>query len=158
MPKHPVIRAATAALVTAAGLAAQWGPVTTPNTPSARSGAMMAFDVQQNRMLMFGGNATNELWSFANGTWTQLAPAVTPGPRHRSAMAADSIAGSIVLYGGIDASGGQSQLALDDTWTWTGSNWQQQTPVTTPGGRARHAMVYDLVRQVTVLFGGRLNL
>ncbi len=153
-----VIRAALAALATTAAAAAQWGPVTTPTTPAARQGAMMAFDVQQDRMLMFGGNAGNELWSFANGTWTQLQPAISPSPRQRAAMAASPITGEILLYGGIDASGGQSQFAADDTWAWNGTGWQLQSPVNTPGGRARHTMAYDLGRQVTVLFGGRYNL
>ncbi len=149
-----VIRAALAALATVAAAAAQWGPVVTPTAPSARSGAMMAFDVLGNRMLMFGGNASNELWSFANGTWSQLSPANSPGPRARSAMAPNQITGEILLYGGID-SGSTSSAAADDTWVWNGTDWQQVVPPTSPGGRARHAMTYDLGRQVSVLYGGR---
>lgn len=158
MNSNSVLRAALAALATTTAVAAQWGPVTTPTTPSARQGAMMAFDVLQDRMLMFGGNAGNELWSFANGTWTQLQPTVSPSPRQRSAMAANSITGEILLYGGIDASGSPSPFAADDTWAWNGTAWQQQAPTSTPLGRARHMMAYDLGRQVTVLYGGRFNL
>lgn len=158
MATRSLMRTLFAALATTAVVAAQWGPKSTTGSPTARSGAMMAFDVLQNRMLLFGGNWGNELWSFANGSWTQLTPSIAPGPRARSAMAANPLSGEIVLYGGIDGSGVQTPFAADDTWAWDGTNWQQRTPMHTPGGRARHMMVYDLARQVTVLFGGRYNL
>jgi len=142
----------------AAPALAQWGPLTTPNTPAARSLAMMAFDVLQNRMLMFGGNAGNELWSFANGTWTLLQPTMSPTARNRSAMATNAISGGILLYGGIAAGGAPTPLAADDTWAWNGTTWTQLAPANSPGGLARHMMVYDLGRQVTVVYGGRNNL
>lgn len=141
----------------AAPAAAQWGPVTTPTSPTARSGAMMAFDVLQSRMLMFGGNASNELWSFANDTWTLLTPATSPTARHRSAMATNALSGEILLYGGIE-SGTSSQFSAGDTWAWNGTTWTQLSPSNAPPGLARHAMVFDISRQVTVLYGGRNNL
>ncbi len=135
-------------------LPAQWGPVTTSAAPAPSSLPLLAYDVTNARTLLFGGNGTNELWSFAAGTWTQLTPAVLPPARLRANLATDPATGQIVLYGGI----GNSQFALDDTWQWDGTAWQQLTPANTPGGFARHSMAYDLTRQTIVLFGGRNNL
>ncbi|MBL8752079.1 MAG: hypothetical protein JNK15_02155, partial [Planctomycetes bacterium] len=138
-----------------AALPAQWGPVATGAAPAPRSAPLLAFDLLGPRVLMFGGNGTGEFWSLAGGVWTQLTPAVLPGPRHRSNLATNPVSGEIVLYGGID---GSSQFALDDTWKWDGTVWQSLAPAASPGGFARHAMAYDVARQAVVLFGGRNNL
>lgn len=150
-------RTALAVFTTAAFAAAQWGPMTVATPPAARSGAMMAYDALQSRMVMFGGNSTNELWSYFNGAWSQLTPTSSPSPRMRSAMASVLTSGEILLYGGIDGST-TSQFAADDSWRWDGFDWHLLAPSTTPGGRARHMMAYDLARQVMVVYGGRQNL
>jgi hypothetical protein len=137
----------------AAPLAAQWGPVAGSNPPSERAGALFAYDLIGNRMLLFGGNWTNELWSLQNGVWTQLTGATSPGPRQRAALATDTLNGTTLLYGGDAANGGR--LADDETWELVGGVWTQLAPTQTPGGFARHAMAYDGIRQTTVLFGGR---
>ncbi|HEU4418942.1 MAG TPA: hypothetical protein VFT55_08385 [Planctomycetota bacterium] len=137
-----------------AALPAQWGPLPTNDAPAPRSRALLAFDYAGNRTLMFGGNWSNEFWALSGGTWTQLTPATRPSARARANIAPNPLSGEILLYGG-DTSG--SQLANDETWLWDGTNWQQQTPATTPGGLARHGMAYDLARQVHVVYGGRRN-
>lgn len=135
-------------------LRAQWGPVTTAAAPTPRADALLAFDLIGQRTLLFGGNGTNELWSLANGTWTQGTPPVLPGARMRAQMTASPFTGEILLYGGI----GNGQFALDETWQWNGTTWQQLAPLVTPGGFARHGLAFDTARQVFVLFGGRNNL
>jgi hypothetical protein len=139
----------------AGSLPAQWGPAIPGPAPAPRSFPLMAYDLNGARTLLFGGNWGNDFWSYAGGVWTQLQPPLLPSARSRAAMATDSFLGEIVLYGGMDSS---SQFALDDTWHWNGTVWQQLAPLTSPGGLARHAMAYDAVRQVTVVFGGRNNL
>lgn len=142
-------------LALAGAAPAQWGPLTTTAAPAARSLPLLAFDLAGLRTLMFGGNGTNEFWSLAGDTWTQLTPGTLPPPRMRANLATNPVTGEILLYGGI---GGSSQFSLDDTWQWDGTSWQQLTPVASPGGFARHSMAFDLARQTFVLFGGRNNL
>lgn len=149
--RHLLVVPAVAALAAAAS--AQWGPLVTTAAPSPRAGALLAFDLTGNRMLCFGGNHGNELWSLSGATWTQLAPAVLPSARSRASLATDPTNGAIVLYGGNDGSG-----VLDDTWTWNGTAWQLEQPVATPGGRADHGMAFDSARQAVVVFGGRQGL
>jgi hypothetical protein len=150
---NPAILAIAFSTVSAA-LPAQWGPLQTNNAPAPRSRALLAFDLLNDRTLMFGGNGTNEFWALSGNTWTQLTPAIRPSARSRANIAPNPITGELLLYGG-DTSG--AQFASDETWLWDGANWQQQTPANTPGGLARHGMAYDLARGVDVLFGGRRN-
>src|SRR5207245_2077243 len=39
-------------------------------------------------------------------------------------------------------------------WTWNGSTWTKQSPVTRPPARTAHAMAYDAARGQVVIFGG----
>src|SRR6202011_4713994 len=60
-------------------------------------------------------------------------------------MAFDANTGSIVLFGGMGASG-----PLRDTWTWDGSTWTQQHPAHDPpptflGPRAYDPASHDVV-------------
>lgn len=64
-------------------------------------------------------------------------------------MAYDSTRQRTVLFGAANP-GNQPQ-----TWEWDGVNWQRQTPVASPSGRAGFALAYDELRARTVLFGGR---
>lgn len=139
-----------AAVCAAAPLGAQWGPISTTGAPTERKGALMSYDLFANRMLMFGGNWTNEFWSLQNGVWTQLQPGTVPSARVDSALATDTLNGTVLLYGGNDG----NRLASDETWLWNGTNWTLLAPTLTPGGFAKHAMAFDITRQRTVLFGG----
>jgi hypothetical protein len=53
-----------------------------------------------------------------------------------------------VLFGGKSAAG-----VLNDTWEWDGLAWTQQQD-TGPSPRWHHALAFDLVHNLVVLFGG----
>ncbi len=141
-----------AAALATTSVVAQWGPTPATAPPLERSGALLAYDLPNTRVLMFGGNWTNEFWALSNGTWTQLTPATLPSPRARAALAVDTLLGNVLLYGGDD---GNNRLANDETWLYDGTDWTLASSLQSPGGLARHCMAFDLVRQTTVLFGGR---
>jgi len=65
-------------------------------------------------------------------------------------MAYDANLGSVVLFGGVDEPGSES----NDTWLWNGSNWRKIHPSTAPGVRYATNMDYDPVAKGLVLFGG----
>jgi len=56
---------------------------------------------------------------------------------------------NIVLFGGATQSG----TYLNDTWTWDGTNWTEQTPPVSPSPRTSY-MTYDGATGNVVLFGG----
>jgi hypothetical protein len=59
-----------------------------------------------------------------------------------------TLADHVVLFGGRDT----SFADLDDTWTWDGSVWAQQTPTHIPG--AREFASAATLGGTVVLFGG----
>ena len=89
----------------------------------------------------------------ANGqaTWTQV-PGNAPANRYWHAMAYDSHAGGIVLFGGYF--GPAPPSAAQDTWTRFGGTWAAVATPLVPSTVYLHAMAYDSARQRTVLFGG----
>lgn len=90
--------------------------------------------------------------------WTNLKPAgSTPSARRSHAMAYDTKHELVVLFGGSD-SDSDTDSYLGDTWAYnTSANvWTGMAPTgSTPPARESHAMVYDAVHDVIVLFGGR---
>lgn len=75
-----------------------------------------------------------------------------PDPRNSHAMAYDAARRQTVLFGGYGT------RILGGTWTWDGSgDWrlaQDEGRLDAPSPRYSHAMAYDSVREVVVLFGG----
>ncbi len=132
-------------------------------SPSARSGAMMAFD-SSSRVILFGGfdgtNYLNDTWAFNfnSGKWTQLnasncASTSLPSCRDLSAIGRDA-SGQVVLFGGEN-----SGTYLSDTWTWNGSAWSSYS-LSGPSARSMAAMGYynkpgGGTATGLVLFGGR---
>ena len=95
-----------------------WLKLTPPQSPPARYDASMAYDANSaaQYVVLFGGmghsGALNDTWSFVRGQWTNLTAtfpngSVSPSARYDAAMAydANSKFGSIVLFGGLGASG-----------------------------------------------------
>ncbi|MGK0156530.1 MAG: hypothetical protein ACI9SE_003499 [Neolewinella sp.] len=66
------------------------------------------------------------------------------------AFAFDTIRDVAVVFGGETQSG-----ILDATWTWDRVSWSHAITAHTPPARRQASMVFDPVRCVTVLFGGR---
>lgn len=86
--------------------------------------------------------------------WIQQQPAHRPAPRSRPALAADPGADTVVLFGGYPKDP-VVPAVLDDTWLWTGTDWVEQFPETSPSPRYRAEMAFDPLRGRVVLFGGR---
>jgi hypothetical protein len=116
--------------------------------PSARR-APMAYDGATGAVILFGGDDGNgavfgDTWAWNGMTWLLLSPQTAPGPRAGAQMAYDAGLRQVVMFGGSDN---------NDTWTWNGTNWTLSA-ATGPCGRTFAGMVYDLIAQGEVLFGG----
>ena len=136
-----------------------WTQIQPAQSPPGRvniQGAML-FDSGRNRTVLFGGLSAagylGDTWEYNGTNWTQRSPAVSPPARDSHAMVYDPVRHVTVLFGGY--SGNPSNLYLNDTWEYNGTNWTQVNPPQSPPGRNHHAMVYDSQRRVVVLFGGR---
>ncbi|HWL92733.1 MAG TPA: cellulase family glycosylhydrolase [Phycisphaerae bacterium] len=140
------------------GAAANWTLKPTDSAPSARLNPAMAYDGARGVVLLFGGEVggepNRETWTWDGGAWTQLSPVNSPSARFSHAMIYDPNRRVILLFGGGDI---QADVATDEMWEWDGTNWSQISGGTRPGARNNFAMVYDTGREVTTLFGGRLE-
>jgi IPT/TIG domain-containing protein len=128
------------------------------DSPSARSGAAVAYDASRHRVVLFGGDVersaagpSNETWTWDGTTWKQSFPEHRPSARRGHAMAFDSWRGRVVLFGGESAG-----EFLGDTWEWDGEDWSL-VPTDGPAGRTEHALAFDSARGRTVLYGGRFG-
>ena len=115
------------------------------------SGMRLVWDASQARVVSFAGYLRRYfgvLRTVRDDQW------VTLGDFPDQAVAEpgfvfDRQRNRFVVYGGSTGPG----QARGDTWEFDGTTWTQ-VPVTGPGARQAHAMVYDEKRGRVVLFGG----
>lgn len=110
-------------------------------------------------MVLFGGydgSYLGDTWMWNGTTWTaHLVPPASakghePSPRDTGSFVFDAATGTGVLFGGFDG-----VTSFTDTWTWSGFDWTQQNPATSPSDPTFGWMAaYDAVSEQVLLFGG----
>jgi hypothetical protein len=135
---------AGAALVTSVWDGTSWTTLSIPGPPFTMAGSPMAS--LGGKLVMFGGQATAQTWTFDGSTWTQLDVA---GPSDRISGAMATLGDKIVLFGGYYAV--TPGTFYGDTWTWDGTAWTQ-LDVAGPSPRSGHGLV--TLGEKLVLFGG----
>lgn len=133
-----------------------WTQRGSTNAPNARCAHAMAYLSNTGRTMVVGGNdfhlATfNDTWEWDGTAWNLVQLGGFP-PRSGSAITYAAQSGHAVMFGGYTATVGGSLLG--DTWTNTGSFWQQVWPPSSPGPLYAPCMVYDMQRARAILFGG----
>ncbi len=117
------------------------------NTPTARRSHAMAYDEDNDEVILFGGTQiapstiVGDTWTWNGSGWTRECEtgACGPTPRTGHRLVYDQNTRRVILFGGFNTSD------LDDTWEWDGSQWTQ-IPGTAIGGASSHAMAYDAAR------------
>src|SRR5262249_10263591 len=116
-----------------------WTQQQPATAPPARSSAAMTFDLQRNRVVLFGGGGTTFLgdtWEWDGAVWTQPS---TSGPPARSGPAMSfTPSGRVILFGGYNL----VDDYLADTWEWSGGAWIELQK-TSPGTRIESAVGFD---------------
>ncbi len=132
----------------------QWTQLAPATGPSARFGAGFAYDSAGGQMILFGGYgggiSQSDTWAFSAGSWTQLAPTTVPTARSLQGQMMVTDSGEPFFFGGYDLSTGS---CFGDTWKFSGGNWVQLLPATSPASRGWGSMAYDPTQGV-VLYGG----
>lgn len=125
--------------------------------PPGRNRHAMAYDVQRERVVLFGGYQDNtgqrlgDTWEWDGRVWSPVA-SDGPSPRTHTALAYDAARNQVVLFGGVGTPGGHF-TDNDDTWAWDGAAWQRLAQ-RGPAARNAHGMAYDAPRRRVVMFGG----
>jgi Galactose oxidase, central domain len=137
-------------------------PTTSPDwtqlntTPSDRSFVALAYDAEDNEIVLFGGtNLTTgallaDTWVFTTA-WSELNLSVHPGARYSAVFAYDYKDHYLVLFGGIGSSGA---TYLNDTWEFVHGTWTQLSTTTAPPGGSNSAMTWDPTDSYLLFFGG----
>ncbi|MGH2589120.1 MAG: PKD domain-containing protein, partial [Dehalococcoidia bacterium] len=80
-------------------------------------------------------------------------PPPAPQPRAFASMAYHPPTNRVVLFGGLICQGSHC-TDQQDTWTWDGSTWTQQSPANAPSSRYGASIAYHPSSQRLILFGG----
>ncbi|MBL9079493.1 MAG: hypothetical protein JNL08_18465 [Planctomycetes bacterium] len=88
--------------------------------------------------------------SLASQTWQEITPTTFPSTRRGAAMAFDSTANRLLLYGGAQPT---PAVILSETWAYNGT-WTKLNPATSLP-RWGHQMVRNTATNRVVAFGGR---
>jgi hypothetical protein len=131
--------------------------------PIKRTSEALGYHFDGEYVLLFGGvsgGKKNDTWklvgtSVADANWDQLFPLTVPDGRGSAELAflnkALPAQRQMVMFGG-NVGGGAAPN--NETWLWTGTNWELQSPPASPSARFGHRMEYDDMRRNIVIFGG----
>ncbi len=141
--------------------AGAWSQLATDGGPSARHGHNAVWDVEQGRMVLFGGPAGsaffNDLWQFdpATNRWAELSTgASVPAARYGAGGAFDPAGGGRMLV----THGFTTTGRFDDTWQYdlAGQSWTEISPGgERPVERCLMRAVWDSTADRLLIFGGQ---
>lgn len=130
-------------------------------TPPARTlvSAQVSFDRTRDLAVLFGGFSDcifpSDTWTWNGSSWRRVQTSTSPAGRIDGSMAYDATRGVTFLFGGRETGGFNN--FLDDSWTFDGSNWTQQSPLLSPSRRIAAGIAYDDASAEVVLFGGSVE-
>jgi len=132
-----------------------WTQAVTPGAPPVRAAAAITYDQPSGKLIMFGGYdgtgylGDTWLWDGTSETWSEASPAHLPTAVTLPMMFMDPVNGHAEMFGGYDG-----RFYQGITWQWTGSDWQQLHPATSPSARGASVVANDLARKTVVIWSG----
>ncbi|MCD4655402.1 hypothetical protein K8T06_15885, partial [bacterium] len=119
----------------------------------------MFYDPNQQKIILFGGIKDYEInyddtWSWDGTTLTELAPAHSPQAGEYIGVLNEYTGNGIVMQGCSQINDSSDYNFISETWEWTGTDWNPLTTTVHPQQRQNPAMMWDVDREVLVLFGG----
>ena len=97
-----------------------WTEMRPATAPSARAWASMVYDENSGKVILFGGNAHDQVlgdtwaYDYQSNTWTELHPADSPAARMNAFMFCDTASHEVVLVGGF----GMDKV-FNDVWAFS---------------------------------------
>ncbi|HYM79978.1 MAG TPA: kelch repeat-containing protein [Candidatus Limnocylindria bacterium] len=147
------------------GSAPAWGRFRVEGErPAGRESFTAAYDPARRRMVVFGGQNTNQVYGDLHALslddsprWAPIATGGTsPAPRHSHTAVYDLNSDRLVIFGG-DSEGSRN----NDVWTLepgTPPTWSQLSPGgVAPTPRRGYSAIYDELRDRMIVFGGDLS-
>jgi hypothetical protein len=123
-----------------------WTRMAPSVSPTARTGALIAYDESRRVTVLQGGQARTALtdtWEWDGSNWSKRTPAHSPDPGQEPALAYDPTSHRMLMY--------QFPQQL---WAWDGRDWAQLHPAHLPGPLTA-SLTFDGRR--VILFGDSPN-
>jgi hypothetical protein len=134
------------------GATSTWTLANPASSPKAMAGTMLFTDPRNGHTDLYGGFDGRfyqlDTWRWVGGTWKNLHTATSPLARAWAVVGVDLARKIVILSGGL------GDVRTDNTWTWDGSNWTQQTPSTPLPKIFDTAAAFDPDFRVVIDFGG----
>lgn len=136
---------------------------TPPSIPAARGYHQMAYDVESDRVILFGGCGSggrcfDDTWAYdvSTRTWTKMNPAQSP-PLLGGPMAYDLQSDRVIMFVGYTNPNNRAiGHPLGETWAYdyNSDTWTNTEPAEGPFDRLFAGMAYDVESDRMILFGG----
>jgi len=123
--------------------------------PSPRTGAAMAYDAVDGRIIMFGGwdgqKRLGDTWAWdrKRERWIRQKTGGGPAPMSGAMGFLDPSSNHAFLIGGFDG-----RFYQNTTWKWNGRSWDSVPTATVPYARAEGICAPNPVSGQVVMFGG----
>jgi hypothetical protein len=135
-----------------------WEELETEQDPGVRICALMVYDSESDKILIFGGfdgsGMSEELWAFDYETkkWTNKTPSSGPLGRCGQGFIYDSKRDLCIMFGGV----GNDEKYYNDTWKYdyNSNTWTELFPVDSPSPRCKGGIAYDSKSDRIIWFGG----
>ena len=126
----------------------------------------MAYDDATGQLVLFGRSFTDQgcppdiTWTWDGANWADHQQVNAPPDRESPTMGYDGATKQVVMFGGnsqgCGTPPGQTPYVggIADTWTWNGSIWAEQHPVTSPPVGGSGCAAYDAQTQQFIMYGG----
>lgn len=142
----------------------RWFRVQTEHSPSHRSDAAIAYDQQNDIVILHDGYCRDDshpqdtwVFDFDSVDWTQMNPEESPLPQYGHHMIYDTRNRMLLMYGGHWSIPDTSRHGYSDgvwTYDYPTDTWTMIDEATTPPGRYWHNLAYDGDSGKMVMFGG----
>jgi N-acetylneuraminic acid mutarotase len=144
----------------------RWTRLRTDNSPSDRSDSAIAYDPQNDVVILVDGYARDDtnpqdtwVFNFDSVDWTQMDPEESPLPQYGHHMIYDTQNRMLVMYGGHwHIRSTETHGYSDGVWTYDypTDSWTKIDDATTPPSRYWHSVAYDGDSGKMIVFGGTL--
>jgi N-acetylneuraminic acid mutarotase len=138
-----------------------WTEMDSSEGPFGIYGAKMAYDVESDRMILFGGwdpdnlaggGGINDTWTYDynTNTWIKMQPEISPPGRYHHAMAYDAESDRVILWGGR----GPVPVEVSSVWAYdyNANVWEELESSGAPSPIGYAAMVYATSVDRSILY------
>jgi len=117
--------------------------------PAARFSHKMIYDPQREQLVIYGGQDVKvglpEAWTWDGKSWTYFQFSESSPAAYNAPLIYDTAGERMISFMGRDWAG---------TWIWQADLWQKPNWTVQPPGRDEATLVYDPMRNISILFGG----